>query len=77
MNEEQERAKNEAKGLNSLESDEDSLSEGESELDEEEKKTAVMNVFQQKIREVQQTNLYTKVREERDCLLIEVEMLRS
>jgi hypothetical protein len=26
---------------------------------------------------VQETNLYTKVREERDSLLIEVEMLRS
>jgi hypothetical protein len=46
-------------------------------MDAEEKKNAVMSVFQQKIREVQETNLYTKVREERDALIIEVDVLRS
>ena len=80
MNEDQEAAKNEAKQLNSLASDDESLTGNESITDSqerEEKKQALMNVFQMKIREVQETNLYTKVREERDNLLIEVEMLRS
>ena len=82
MNEDQERARNEANKLNSLESEVDeTLSDNENDDTEsqkaQKKKDAVMNVFQQKIREVQETNLYTKVREERDSLLIEVEMLRS
>ena len=74
MNEDREAAKREAKLLDSLPSDEESL---EDSMEEDDKKNAIMGVFQQKIKEVQETNLYTKVREERDNLLIEVSMLRS